>query len=172
MHVLEHLPSLQNSNSQLRCCRLVPSVPSDHWCWMLHKWEMITGVVAFNPPQGVGWGEWRVEEVEGRGKRMEPVPVGEVWCCFYRASVCVWRTLPRVKPPRDPTVISVMDTNMFIVLLCPTGGKDPVIIIWGVVLSLYILCCVYSLWGLQRDDVLKCMILLRIFGVQWLILYS
>lgn len=150
MYVWEHLQSQHNSNSQLQRCRSEPSVPLNHWCWLFLKWEMITGVVVFNPPQGVGWWEWGVERVEGGGRRMESVPLGEVWCCFYT---------PHVEPPRDPNIISVIDTNMFIVLLCPTGGKDPIIIMWGVVLSLYILHYIYLLWGLQRDDLFKFMIL-------------
>lgn len=85
--------------------------------------------------ENAGSRRWR-----GGEKGTELVLVGEVWCCFYRANIymcvrecaCVpmqqWRKLPRVKPPRDPVVISVIDTNMFIVLLCPIGEKDPIII--------------------------------------------
>lgn len=70
-----------------------------------------------------GGGEGKENGAGARGRGLMLFLKGQCVC------VCVWRTLPRVKPPRDPTVISVIDTNMFIVLLCPTGEKDPVLII-------------------------------------------
>lgn len=48
---------------------------------------------------------------------------------LFSCSTCVcfpvqrWRTLL----PWDPIVGSVIGTNMFSVLLCPIGGKDPII---------------------------------------------
>lgn len=58
----------------------------------------------------------RVEEVEGKG--------AEPRCRRFHVFLPVhrWRTLP----PRDPIVISAMHTNVFIVLLCPIGGNDPI----------------------------------------------
>lgn len=81
-----------------------------------------------------GRGGCRVQEVERERQggereqswclweRYDAVFIGPVFVCMC---VCVHR---RVKPPRDPIVISVINTNMFIVLLCPIGGKDPIII--------------------------------------------
>ncbi len=172
MYVLEHLPSQQNSISQLWCCRLVPGVPLDHWGWRLHKWEMITGVVVFNPPWGTGWGEGREEEEEGSRREREkeqswcpweryavfigPIILCVCLCVCVCVCVCVsgeqWRTLPWVKPARDLIVISVIDTNMFIVLLCPSGGKDSIILMCCVQFLLFgdVLCL--FIMGLQRDD--------------------
>lgn len=48
-----------------------------------------------------------------------------------------------MEPLREPAVMSVIDTNMFVVQRWPTGGKDPIIIRRGVVLGLYSLCCLF-----------------------------
>lgn len=151
MYVLEHLPSQQNSNSQLWCCRLVPSVPLGCWCWRLHNWEMITGVVVFNPPQGMGCDKgigrkmqrgsrrWREE---GRDQnwhrwRMMLFLKGLVFLGLPVLHVHRWKIVSWVKLPRDRTVISVNDNNMFIVLLCLFGWRDRIVIKCGPVFCLY-----------------------------------